>query len=45
MAFAKLKAMLRSTAARTGDQPWTAIGHVIPTVSAAECVSCLHHCG
>jgi transposase len=45
MVFAKFKAMLRKTAARTRHQLWAAIGDLIPTVSAAECASYLHHCG
>lgn len=45
MVFAKFKAMLRKTAARTQHQRWTAIGDLIPAVSAAACPSYLHHCG
>jgi transposase len=45
MVFAKLKAMLRKAAARTRHQLWTALGDLIPAVSAAECASYLHHCG
>jgi hypothetical protein len=45
MVFAKFEAMPRKTNARTRHQPWTAIGDLIPAVSAAECASYLHHCG
>jgi hypothetical protein len=43
--FAKLKALLRKAAARTKDQLWAAITHILQTVPAAECAAYLHHCG
>jgi hypothetical protein len=43
--FAKLKALLRKAAARTRDQLWTTIGHLLATISPAECAHYLHHCG
>jgi transposase len=45
MAFAKLKALLRKSAARTRHQLWTTIGELIPAVAPAECASYLRHCG
>jgi transposase len=43
--FAKLKALLRKAAARTKDALWQAIGHILATLPATECVNYLHHCG
>jgi len=37
MAFAKLKAWLQKTAARTIDGLWNAIGAAIETFTPAEC--------
>ncbi len=37
MAFSKLKAFLKKTAARTIDALWTAIGQAIPLFTPAEC--------
>jgi transposase len=42
--FAKRKALLRKAAARTKDQLWQAIGHLLATVPPAECARYLHHC-
>ena len=38
-AFAKLKAMLRKTAARTIDGLWSAIGKIIDTFNPTECAN------
>ncbi len=38
-AFAKLKAFLRKTAARTVDQLWDAIAQAIETYSPSECAN------
>ncbi len=38
-AFAKLKALLRKAAARTIDQLWDAIAHIIQTYSPRECAN------
>jgi len=43
--FAKLKALLRKTAARTRDDLWQAIGRLLDTCSPTECANYLHHCG
>jgi hypothetical protein len=43
--FAKLKAMLRSAAARTKDALWGTIGQVLEAFSEAECRNYLAHCG
>jgi transposase len=43
--FAKLKALLRKTAARTKDDLWAAIARILQTVPAAECANYLRHCG
>jgi len=43
--FAKLKALLRKAAARTKDALWTAIGRLLDTVPASECLNYLNHCG
>lgn len=39
MAFSKLKALLRKTAARTVDALWEAIGRLIDTVTPKECAN------
>jgi len=44
-AFAKLKALLRSEAARTVEALWAAVGRLIACFSPAECVRYLAHCG
>lgn len=44
-AFAKLKALLRKAAARTKDQLWSIIGHLLDTYQPAECANYLNHCG
>ena len=38
-AFAKLKALLRKTAARTVDALWAAIGRLVDTFTPAECAN------
>jgi transposase len=43
--FAKLKALLRTAAARTKDELWQAIGRLLATVPPSECVNYLNHCG
>ncbi len=43
--FAKLKAMLRSAAARTNDALWDTIGRALDSFSQAECQNYLAHCG
>ena len=43
--FAKLKALLRSEAARTVEALWAAVGRLIACFSPAECVRYLAHCG
>ncbi len=43
--FAKLKALLRSEAARTVEALWAAVGRLIARFPAAECVRYLAHCG
>lgn len=43
--FAKLKAMLRSAAARTKDALWASLGQAIDAFPAAECRNYLENCG
>ena len=43
--FAKLKALLRKTAARTKDALWQAIGRRLGAVLPSECTNYLNHCG
>jgi transposase len=43
--FAKLKALLRKAAARTKDELWSIIGHLLDTYPPAECANYLNHCG
>jgi transposase len=45
LAFAKLKALLRTAARRTVDPLWHAIGHALDAFSAAECARYLAHAG
>jgi transposase len=45
MAFAKLKALLRAKALRTGDALWKALGDLVGCFSAAECANYLRHAG
>ncbi len=45
MAFAKLKALLRSEAARTVEALWAAVGRLLDRFTPAECARCLAHCG
>jgi transposase len=45
MAFAKLKTLLRKTAARTQDALWDAIAHVLGAFSPDECANYLDHAG
>ena len=43
--FAKLKALLRSEAARTVEALWAAIGRLLARFPPAECARYLAHCG
>jgi transposase len=43
--FAKLKALLRKTAARTVAALWAAIGRLLDDFPAAECARYLAHAG
>jgi len=43
--FAKLKALLRKAAARTKDELWSLIGHLLAAWPVAECSNYLRHCG
>jgi transposase len=43
--FAKLKALLRSAAARTVEALWAAIGRLIDAFTAEECRNYFRHCG
>ncbi|MDB5731539.1 MAG: Transposase of insertion sequence ISRm10, orfB C-terminus protein [Variovorax sp.] len=43
--FAKLKGLLRRTAARTIESLWQAIGALLDNFSAAECARYIRHCG
>ena len=43
--FAKLKALLRKAAARTRDELWSTIGHLLAALPRAECANYLSHCG
>jgi transposase len=43
--FAKLKALLRKLAARTGDELWQGIGRLLAAVPPSECAHYLCHCG
>jgi transposase len=43
--FAKLKAMLRSAAARSKDALWTTIGQALDAFPEHECRNYLAHCG
>ena len=43
--FAKLKALLRKTAARTVEALWTAIGHLVSRFAPGECVSYIRNSG
>ncbi len=43
--FAKLKAMLRSAAARTKEALWNTIGAALDAFSEAECQNYLANCG
>ena len=43
--FAKLKAMLRKTQARTVDALWSAIGQLLERFGYAECEHYIRHCG
>lgn len=45
LAFAKLKALLRTAARRTVDALWRAIGHALDAFSPAECARYLAHTG
>jgi transposase len=43
--FAKLKALLRSEAARTVEALWAAVGRLLARFRPAECARYLAHCG
>jgi transposase len=43
--FAKLKAMLRSAAARTKDALWASLGQALDAFPEAECQNYLANCG
>ncbi len=43
--FSKLKRLLRSTAARTVDALWQAIGQLLNQFDPTECARYLRHCG
>lgn len=43
--FAKLKAMLRKTQARTVDALWSVIGELLDRFDSAECERYVRHCG
>ena len=43
--FAKLKALLRKTAARTKDALWSAIGQLLDAFPETECRNYLRNCG
>ena len=43
--FARLKALLRKTAARTKHELWQAIGRLLARVPPSECANYLSHCG
>ena len=43
--FAKLKGLLRRTAARTVESLWQAIGALLESFSPAECDNYIRHCG
>ena len=43
--FAKLKALLRNTAARSNEALWTAIGALLDSFPADECQNYLTNCG
>ena len=45
LAFAKLKAFLRKTAARTIPDLWTAVSKVIDTFQSDECIGYFAHAG
>lgn len=45
LAFSKLKRLLRSTAARTVDALWTAIGRLLGAFEPGECARYFRHCG
>ncbi|SFU56527.1 Transposase [Halomonas korlensis] len=43
--FAKLKTLLRKTAAHTVDTLWLAVGCQLDRFTASECERCILHCG
>jgi transposase len=43
--FAKLKALLRRTAARTRESLWSAVGELLEHFAPAECARYIHHSG
>jgi transposase len=45
LVFSKLKRLLRTTAARTVDALWNALGSLLNRFSPTECTNYLRHCG
>jgi len=45
LAFAKLKWLLRSAAARSVDRLWALLGELVTCFRATECANYLRHCG
>ena len=45
LAFSKLKTLFRKLAARTVDELWTQIPHVLDQFSSEECENYIKHCG
>jgi transposase len=43
--FAKLKTLPRKAAARTKDDLWSTIGHLLDAYPTSECAHYLRHCG
>ena len=45
MVFAKVKALLRSLAARTRQALWSAMQSVLDQVTTSDAINCFQHCG
>jgi len=45
LVFSKLKRLLRTTAARTVDALWNALGSLLNRFTPTECTNYLRHCG
>ncbi len=43
--WSKVKAFLRTAAARTTEALWTALGEALATVTPQDCRNCFDHCG